>query len=256
MHILKKIKFFDKKNFKRVSIISDNLDLSKFVFEQFKKSAKNLKIRVRFYNSPLGSEFNLSPFVKSKTINLKVESELDELIDNSDIVLSLHCKQIFPKKLVESRLCINFHPGFNPFNRGWYPQAFSIVNGLPIGATIHVMDEKIDFGSVIVQKEIQIEEHETSFDAYRKIIELEKQLITENLEIIISGNFESKDMAHPGNTNYKKDFENLCKLELDSIGTLRDHIDLLRATSHGGFRNAYFVDSRGDKCFVKIIIEK
>jgi hypothetical protein len=256
MLILKKIKFFDKKNFKRVSIISDNFELSRFMFKQSKLIHKNLKMRVRFYNSPSGSVFNLSPFVKSKTINLKSESELNELIDNSDIVLSLHCKQIFPKKLVESRLCINFHPGYNPFNRGWYPQSFSIMNGLPIGATIHVMDEKIDFGRVIVQKEIQIEEYETSIDAYRKIIELEKQLITENLEIIVSGNFESKNMTYPGNINYKKDFENLCKLELESVGTLRDHIDLLRATSHDTFRNAYFIDSKGDKCFVKITIEK
>jgi methionyl-tRNA formyltransferase len=250
------MKFFGKKNLKQVSIISDNLELSEFIFKQFKKYTKNLEIRVKFYNSPSGSVLNLSPFVKSKTINLTSEFELNELIDNSDIVFSLHCKQIFPKKLVESRLCINFHPGYNPFNRGWYPQAFSILNGLPIGATIHLMDEKIDLGKIIAQSETQIEEHETSFDVYRKIIELQKMLIIENLENIVSDNFTSKELTHNGNINFKKDFENLCNLKLDSVGTLRDHINLLRATSHDIFRNAYFIDSKGIKCYVKITIEK
>ena len=252
----KKIKFFRKKNLKRVSIISDNLELSEFIFKQIKQINKQFKICVKFYNSPSGPVLNLSPFVKSKTINLKSESELNDLIVNSDIVFSLHCKQIFPKELVESRLCINFHPGYNPFNRGWYPQAFSILNGLPTGATIHLMEKEIDFGKIIAQRETQIEEHETSYDVYRKIIELQKMLIIENLENIVSENFTSQELALAGNINFKKDFENLCKLKLESVGTLRDHINLLRATSHDNFRNAYFFDSKGVKCYVKITIEK
>ena len=75
MLILKKIKFFSGENLKQVSIISDNVELSKFLFEQSKKSVKNSKFHVRFYSSPSGSVFRLSPFVKSKTINLKSDFE-------------------------------------------------------------------------------------------------------------------------------------------------------------------------------------
>ena len=55
-----------------------------------------------------------------------------------------------------------------------------------------------------------------------------------------------------GNYNSIDDFRKLCHLDLDNLATLREHIDLLRALSHGKFRNGYFIDERGQKIFIKI----
>jgi len=45
-------------------------------------------------------------------------------------------------------------------------------------------------------------------------------------------------------------------LNLSSNGTLAEHIDLLRALTHGGFNNAWFIDREGNKIFVKLKLEK
>jgi len=37
---------------------------------------------------------------------------------------------------------------------------------------------------------------------------------------------------------------------------LAEHIDLLRALTHGGFNNAYFIDDKGKKIFVRLSLEK
>ena len=72
------------------------------------------------------------------------------------LIISLHCKQLFPKGLISTVKCINVHPGLNPHNRGWYPQVFSIINKRPLGATIHEIDEELDHGDVIAQKEVPV----------------------------------------------------------------------------------------------------
>src|SRR5687768_5901648 len=91
-------------------------------------------------------------FTFLKPIHLK--SEFQEIIKAYDLVISLHCKQLFPAELVKAVRCINIHPGYNPYNRGWFPQVFSIINKLPAGATIHEIDEEIDHGKIIAQQQV------------------------------------------------------------------------------------------------------
>lgn len=240
----------------KILVVSDNQDLSIFLNNTIvnDKQCKNLNIDYCYtsYNS------NPQPMIEigAKEINMKDESTIDEIIKKYSLVFSLHCKQIFPKKLVENICCINFHPGLNPYNRGWYPQVFSILNGLPIGATIHLMDAEVDHGKIIAQQEVSIEISDTSLEVYNKVLAAEKNLITHNIINIIKGNFTAMPLIDEGNYNGIKDYRELCKLDLNSKGTLREHLNLLRATTHGDFNNAYFIDEQGSKYFIKINIEK
>ncbi len=97
---------------------------------------------------------------------------------------------------------------------------------------------------------------DTSLDVYEKVIAQEKLLITKNIKRILLGEYELKSPPFEGNYNGISDFRKICKLDLESIGTLREHINLLRATSHGEFWNAYFMDEGENKCYVKIVIKK
>jgi methionyl-tRNA formyltransferase len=189
-------------------------------------------------------------------INVKDELTIDFIVSRYDLVFSLHCKQIFPNRLVENVRCVNFHPGLNPYNRGWYPQAFSIINGLPAGATIHLMDAEVDHGDIIAQKTVSIEPSDTSYEVYRKVISAEKYLIKKNIRKIIEGAYYSFAPKKDGNYNSVKDYRKICELQLDSVDTLQSHINLLRATTHGAFKNAFFVDKNGLKYYVKISIER
>lgn len=182
---------------------------------------------------------------------LKVKEKVEWLIEKYNLIISLHCKQLFPAELVNQVRCINVHPGLNPFNRGWYPQVFSILNSLPCGATIHEMDEHLDHGPIICQKEVKIEPWDTSLSAYNKIIDAEMELLTKYLPNIINNDY-SPFIKDGGDLNLKNDFDKLCHLDLNEIDTWQNHINRLRALTHGDYSNAYFIDGAGNKIYIKV----
>ena len=208
-----------------ILIISDN---------QF---IKNNMIRI-FNNHNLKYDI-----VESKNIDLyNIDSKYE-------LVISAHCKKLFPPKLVNSFRCINIHPGLNPYNRGYYPQTFSLINKLPVGATIHEIDEELDHGPIICQEEIKIQSTDTSFSLYNKIIKKEIELFENNFNSIINNNYTTITPKNEGNLNLKKDFDKLCKINLDSIDTFENHINLLKALTFDKYKNAYFIDKNGEKIY-------
>jgi dTDP-4-amino-4,6-dideoxyglucose formyltransferase len=194
--------------------------------------------------------------ILAELLPIDVRSDWAWIVANFGLVISLHCKQIFPKHLLESALCINIHPGYIPDNRGWYPQVFSIINGKPLGASIHVMTEEIDFGNVIAQKEVPIFSWDTSESAYNRVLEAECALLKEHLRAILARSFDAIRPTQKGNINSKKDFECLCRIDLELIASYRQVIDHLRALSHGGHLNAYFDTADGERIFVAIQLHR
>ncbi|OIJ18516.1 hypothetical protein BKP45_13195 [Anaerobacillus alkalidiazotrophicus] len=227
------------KNFLRI-IRKVNLEFESF---DFRYSNNNSALKIKYERS---DDF--------KPVNVK--EELECIINTYELVISLHCKQLFPKKLVENIRCINIHPGYNPYNRGWFPQVFSILNDLPAGVTIHEMDEHLDHGQIIVQKKIDISSWDTSESVYKRILEVELELIEKHLSNILEKKYKAFTPKFEGNVNYKSDFNDLCHLDLNKSTTLKEAINLLRALSHGIYKNAYFIDEEGNKIWVKVELEK
>ncbi|SKB40415.1 Formyl transferase [Acetoanaerobium noterae] len=236
-----------------ILILTDN----EFLYISFKKLIMGCDFEgIKFdYFYSYNNEFLQKKCINNfKAINLK--KKCDVIIENYDLVFSLHCKQLFPPELVKSVRCVNVHPGLNPHNRGWFPQVFSIINKLPIGVTIHEMDEELDHGPIIVQKELEIRAWETSYDVYQRIQELEIELIRENLLKIINNEYKAVQPNSEGNVNLKKDFNELCEIDLDKKVSYREAIDFFRSMSFKGYKNAYFHDEEGNKIFVEIELEK
>lgn len=191
----------------------------------------------------------------SSLLSVDVSNDFEQILECYDLILSLHCGQIFPAVLVKSLPCINLHPGYIPYNRGVYSQVFSIINGLPFGATLHLMDEKLDQGKIIDQQRVPIFSWDTSLTVYERTLEAERTLLSRNLQAIIDNNFETSSPVAVGNINYKRDFANLCRIDLRKHGSFSEFIDLLRALSHGEYRNAYFVDEDGTKVYLKLELD-
>ncbi|SBT12664.1 dTDP-4-amino-4,6-dideoxyglucose formyltransferase [Vibrio celticus] len=235
-------------------VVSDNVELVCHI----KKVSINLveEVDIDYCYSSINKSPEILINLGMKEVNVKDESVVSYLIKKYDLIISAHCKQIFPESLVEGIRCLNIHPGLNPYNRGWFPQVFSIVNKKPVGCTIHVMDKKVDHGSIIYQREVEIEAWDTSYDVYNKVIEQEKKLITNNLSDLINGNYCLENMYFEGNYNSISDFKEMSELKLNSTGTLSEHIDLLRSLTHGDYKNAFFIDGNGSKVFVSINLEK
>lgn len=239
---------------KRVLIISDNPTL----VAGFKEIIAQPKYdSYRFdYRCSKGSEESLSKAVGEHLSSVRVKNDWAELVDEYNLIISLHCKQLFPAELVQAVRCVNVHPGLNPYNRGWFPQVFSILNGSPTGATIHEIDEELDHGNIIAQQEVENHVWDTSIDIYNRVLQTELELLKEHLPKILAGEYETFEPSEEGNLNLKKDFDALCDLDLTKNQSIGDTIDLLRALTHGEYQNAYFTDPKtGKKVYVSIRLE-
>lgn len=209
-----------------------------------------------FACSPASAVLAEDPDLAFPIRTLNVRQEASWILATMDLVFSVHCKQLFPEELVRAVRCINIHPGFNPYNRGWYPQVFSILNGLPAGATIHVMDADLDHGPIIAQSAVALEPWDTSETAYGRILAAELDLLDQHLEAILVGTCRTEQPRSEGNLNSKEDFRKLCELDLTETLTLGQAIDRLRALTHGDYPNAYFrVPGTRRKCYVKITLD-
>ena len=235
-----------------ILVLTDN----EYLYEEFEKIINGRPEKFTFFYSYNNKTFKkkYATFSNISPIDLKREDE--DFWNRFDLFISLHCKQLFPDELVRKHRCINIHPGFNPYNRGWFPQVFSIINKKKIGVTIHEMDTELDHGPIIFQYDIPLFMWETSYDVYSRLLQLELKMLKDHLGEIISGSYSTQIMSDEGNINYKSDFDSLCKLDLNSYGTLGEHIDLLRALTFKGYENAHIIDEDGSKIYVSIELKK
>lgn len=232
---------------KKILFVSDN----NYLINKIKEIVSNKKnVECEFVRTGENTNSYMACSESVPTINIK--SDYLQLIGKYDIIFSIHCMQIFPAELVSNVKCINIHPGYNPYNRGWYPQVFGIINNLPCGATIHEMDPELDHGGIIAQRIVDVSPIDNSRTMYDKILQNEIELFDEYFDIIVLGNYQIKETEVEGNINYKKDFKNLCKLDINEQITIGQFIDRLRALTHPPYRNAYFYTENGEKVYVSI----
>jgi dTDP-4-amino-4,6-dideoxyglucose formyltransferase len=242
-------------NMKNVLIIIDNIKQ----YDRIKNliiSKKREDVDFVFCHSNLKTEIWDHPDFKDSTNStIDLKKNIQEIINRFELVISVHCLQYFPKELVQNVRCINVHPGYNPINRGWYPQVFSIIKDLPIGATIHEIDEKLDHGKIIARKIVDKYIWDTSLTIYERVLEAELELFVNNFDLIIDNTYDLIEPESEGNIFLKKDFDFLCQLDLEESGKFIDFYNKLRALSHSDYKNAFFIDKEtGRKVYVKIEI--
>lgn len=234
----------------KICVLTDN----EFIFEQFQRIIKEKELvhQFDFFYSSFNKAFLEKYEGKHNFRPIRLKNETAEFFDQYELFFSLHSKQLFPDELVENHRCINVHPGLNPYNRGWFPQVFSILNKLPVGVTIHEMDKELDHGPIIIQEEVPVFQYETSYDVYTKIQKLEIELLEKNLTELIEGTYTTSRPKMEGNVNYKADFDALCRIDLNKEGTFGEFLDLLRATTFKKYDNAYFIGENGEKIYLHV----
>ncbi len=108
---------------------------------------------------------------------------------NPDIIVVVAYGKIMPKEILDFPKygCVNVHASLLPRHRGASPIQWSIVCGdSKTGVTTMLMDEGIDTGDMLLQKEIAIEPWETADTLHDKLAELGAQTLDETLDIIDS----------------------------------------------------------------------
>lgn len=235
----------------RVLILIDNITLLENIFDIVQELKQNdiiVEYRCSYRNN---NKYSFLENYGVETIDVKKDTHY--LINNYDVIISYHCLQIFPPELVNNKRCVNIHPGYLPYNRGWYPQIFSIIENTSLGATIHEIDCELDNGPIIDRVEVEKNIWDTSLSLYNKIIKAELLLFKNNYLSIIYNVYKTFTVEGNFKVHYKKDFDKLCTIDLNEVATFEEFYNKLRALSHGDFKNAFFLDkSSGKKVFLKL----
>lgn len=137
-------------------------------------------------------EKNLKLFQPEKiSKNDEFKDKIKEL--EPDLVVVVSYGIILPKSFIEiPKLgCINVHPSMLPKYRGPAPIQWAILNGdKTTGVTIMYIDKGMDSGDIIKQKEVEIEDEETTGDLWTRLSYIGSELLLECVNNINNGIIE------------------------------------------------------------------
>lgn len=150
----------------------------------------------------------------------------DYLVKNGiEFIVSYNYKYIIESdviKFLENKI-INLHISYLPFNRGAHPNIWSFLENTSKGVTIHLVDEGLDTGDIIFQKELFFDEDvETFYTTYEKLNNEIQKLFKENWRDIKNGNFTPiKQNNEIATLHKKKELEKLLIFFGDDFWNLR-----------------------------------
>ena len=88
---------------------------------------------------------------------------------------------------------INFHPGLIPEARGLDALLWSIKDGIPLGVTSHLIDERVDAGRVLQRREIPLHWDDTIFDLSERLYQTQLEMLMEAVTRSSEGRFQDVD---------------------------------------------------------------
>ena len=123
-------------------------------------------------------EFNseIIPWLESQGDKVtQIEEKIlygDIVLESYDFIISYGYRHIIDKRIIDDfkNKAINLHISYLPWNRGADPNFWSIVDRTKKGVTIHYLDESLDTGDIIIQKEVEFDfDNDTLSSSYKKL---------------------------------------------------------------------------------------
>ncbi len=190
--------------------------------------------------------------------SLREEEVIESIRDiEPDVGLSVYFGYILEGEFIDMfpKGVINVHPAYLPYNRGAYPNVWSIIEGTLAGVTLHYIDEGVDTGDILFRQEVDIEPTDTGKSLYKKLEMASIELFKKKWDKIKSGEFEAMTQD-PGEGTYHevKDIEEIDEIDLDEEYTARELIDLIRARTFPPYKGCYFETEDG-RVYLQLSLE-
>jgi len=242
-----------------------NSDFSLAVLEQLKKEGVTPDLIVTTPDRPQGRKMILTPtktkvWAENNSIEyvmpekLKDESFLKKISDYELFIVASYGK-IIPKIVIDipKYKVLNIHPSLLPKYRGPSPLQEQILNDeRHIGVSIMLIDEQVDHGDILIQKEIEIKGWPVGFNLLQETLAKEgAKLLVSILPEWIKGNLISTGQKHEEATFTKKveKIDGLISLSSDS------YKNYLKYLAYEEWPKTYFEIEKGE-IKIRIIIKK
>lgn len=124
------------------------------------------------------------PLYQPRTLKSRIVRKEIEALDPEALVVVAYGK-ILPSEIlsIPPRGCVNLHPSLLPKYRGASPIQAAIAGGQTVtGVTTMLMDEGMDTGPILMQKEWMITEEDTSETLREKLSRVGAELVVDTLD--------------------------------------------------------------------------
>lgn len=149
-----------------------------------------------------------------------------------DLIISYNYKYMIRADVIEYMQgnVINLHISYLPWNRGSNPNFWSFVENTPKGVTIHLINEKLDEGAILYQKELEFDVTEETFETtYEKLNQEITELFIKNWDEIREKKYVIKKQSDGGSYHNMQDFFNItikCPVSWkEKIGVYLERLD-------------------------------
>lgn len=209
-----KIIFFGTPEFAIPSLeilLNNGYDISAVVTVPDKEKGRGLKPEP----SPI-KKFALSKGLKIfQPEKLKEEiflHQLNELNPELGVVVAY---RILPREVyaLPKLGTFNLHASLLPKYRGAAPIQWALINGEKItGVTTFFLQDKVDTGNIILQREVPIDEEDNFQTLHDKLAQVGAELVLETIRLIEKGNYELKPQDDTKATLAPKITKEICRI--------------------------------------------
>ncbi|WP_053980276.1 formyltransferase family protein [Marinagarivorans algicola] len=129
-------------------------------------------------------------------------------INGYDLVVSYGYRHIISADMIKSLACpiFNLHIAYLPYNRGAHPNFWSFYDNTPSGVTIHLVDDGIDTGPIVVQEYVNFSEDDDTFiKTYKALNARLEDVFIGYVDKILTGEWEAKKQRGLGSHHYASD---------------------------------------------------
>ena len=152
--------------------------------------------RKRILKAPVTKEFAMNHNIEVIQPN-KIKNAIKEINElNADLIVTCAYGQIIPIEILDhpKHKSVNVHASLLPKYRGGAPIHWSIIKGDKVtGMTLMEMDEGMDSGAMISQRSVDIDHGDTMGDVEKKLMEVSKDLIKDDLKAYLKGDIKSEE---------------------------------------------------------------
>lgn len=147
-----------------------------------------------------------------------------------DFIVSIYFDYILDDRFIRlaKRDAINLHPGYLPYNKGFYYYAWAELDGTPAGVSIHRMVSEVDAGPIISQSRVRIDKSDTGVVIYANHINESIRLFEATWPSFEDQSYRVFPQRHQGTRKKISQTNAIRELDPYKKYTAREFIDLLR----------------------------